>query len=411
MDYRIFPPEDILETEVVLPASKSIEARALVMHYIAGGNVGTAGSCDDTTTLARILDAGLPTDGSTINVGPAGTAMRFLTALCAATPGCRCTIKGTDRMHQRPIAPLVDTLRRLGADISYSGTDGFPPLTIAGRKLAGGTADIDASTSSQFISALMMIAPLLDSPLTLNLQGYVQSMPYIEMTGEMMRRRGAVVEIDRDRIYIDASHGLATLLESEPDWSAAAFWYEIAALTAGWVTLKRLSNNSLQGDRHAAALFERLGVLTEYTDEGAELSATPDLYNSLDADLTDMPDAVPALVVTCCLIGIPFRLSGIGALHDKECDRIEALQTEMAKIGCILDTEAYGTVLTWDGRRQPIADLPEFDSHGDHRMAMALASAAVYMPGIVLRHADVAAKSYPAFWHQLIAAGFTLETA
>ncbi|MDE6157484.1 MAG: 3-phosphoshikimate 1-carboxyvinyltransferase, partial [Muribaculaceae bacterium] len=165
---------------------------------------------------------------------------------------------------------------------------------------------------------------------------------------------------------------------------------------------------TVQGDREAAKLFERLGVLTEFSAEGAELSATPDLYNSLDADLADMPDAVPALVVTCCLTGIPFRLSGIDALRHKESDRIAALCAEMAKIGCLLETEAYGTVLSWDGRRVPVRSLPEFDTYGDHRMAMALAPVSVFVPGIVVRDAEVVAKSYPSYWQQLVDAGFRL---
>ncbi|MCM1066210.1 MAG: 3-phosphoshikimate 1-carboxyvinyltransferase [Muribaculaceae bacterium] len=411
MNYRIFPPEEILETTVQLPPSKSIAARALILDYMAGKVPDAAAQpCDDCSTIAAILAAGLPADGSAIDVGPAGTAMRFLTALCAATPGAHCVLTGDARMLERPVGPLVHVLRLLGAEISYEGKEGFPPLRIRGRKLSGGSVDIDASESSQYVSALMMTAPLLDAPLTIRLLGTVQSMPYIRMTAAMMQARGAVVDLDRDKVEVDCPAPLKPSDDGEPDWSAAAFWYEIAALTAGWVTLPGLTYaSSIQGDREAAALFERLGVLSEYTDEGAELSATPDLYNSLDADLCDMPDAVPALVVTCCLAGIPFRLTGLGALHHKECDRMAALTAEMAKIGCLLEVEGYGTVLSWDGRRVPVQTLPEFDTYGDHRMAMALAPVAVFVPGIVVRDVEVVSKSYPAFWEQLAAAGFVLE--
>lgn len=407
MDYRIFPPEEILETSVRLPLSKSIEARELVLNHIAGAPCADAQACADTAVLAGILAAGLPSDGSTVDVGAAGTAMRFLTALCAATPGCRCVLTGTERMCRRPVGPLVHVLRVLGADITYMGEEGFPPLKIEGRTLSGGSVEIDATVSSQFVSALMMIAPLLDDDLSIRLLGEVQSMPYIKMTAELMTLHGAAVNFDRDKVDVSAA-SLKACAYSEPDWSAAAFWYEIAAVTAGWVTLEGLSGHTVQGDRGIAPLFERLGVLTEFTDEGAELSATPDLYNSLDADLGDMPDAVPALVVTCCLTGIPFRLSRIEALRDKECDRIAALCDEMARIGCILETEAYGTVLCWDGRRVPVKTMPVFDTHGDHRMAMALAAVAVFVPGIVVKDAGVVEKSYPAFWQQLEQAGFRL---
>lgn len=408
MDYRIFPPEEILETTVALPASKSIGARQLILNYIVGSKADpSAQGCADTAVLAGILAAGLPSDGSTVDVGTAGTAMRFLTALCAATPGSRCVLTGSRRMCERPLGPLVHVLRMLGADIEYAGEEGFPPLKISGRRLSGGSVDIDASVSSQFVSALMMITPLLDNGLTLRLLGDVKSLPYISMTAELMRRHGVAVDFDRDKVEVPCSP-LRACDCAEPDWSAAAFWYEIAAITAGWVTLEGLSDDTVQGDSAVAPLFERLGVLTEFTDEGAELSATPDLYNSLDADMAGMPDTVPALVVTCCLAGIPFRLSGIEVLRYKECDRIAALCAEMAKIGCLLETGVYGTVLSWDGRRVPVHTMPVFDTYSDHRMAMALAAVAVFVPGIVVKDAEVVEKSYPAFWQQLESAGFRL---
>ena len=411
MDYRIFPPEKILEANVSLPQSKSIAARAIILDYLSG-RVNTQTWCDDTDTIARILRKDLPDDGSTIDVGPAGTAYRFLCALCSASEGTECVLSGSERMLHRPIKPLVDALRALGADIEYIGEEGLPPLKIKGRKLSGGTIDIDATTSSQFVSALMLTAPLMIAPLTIRLVGNVQSMPYIRMTAEMMRARGVSIEYDRDKIEISHASVLSASSENiEPDWSAAAFWYEIAALTAGWVTIKGLKKESLQGDRMMTELFERLGVISEFTEDGVELSATPDLYSLLDADLTDMPDAVPALVVTCCLAGIRFRLTGIGALHHKECDRIEALISEMAKLGCILDTENYGTTLVWDGRRVPVTQLPVFDTYSDHRMAMALAPVSVFVPGIVVKDIEVVSKSYPEYWAQLEEAGFILSDA
>ena len=339
--------------------------------------------------------------------------MRFMCALCAATEGADCLLTGSERMLRRPIGPLVETLRSLGADIAYEGADGFPPLRIKGRRLTGGEAEIDGGTSSQFISALMMVAPLMSAPLKIRLLGDVSSRPYIAMTAEMMRRRGVDVEMDHDSVTVPCAPYRYRSPEDddEADWSAAAFWYEIAALTAGWVTIPGLRQRSLQGDSASAELFERLGVLTEYGDEGAELSATPDLYSRFDADLSDMPDAVPALAVTAAMAGIPFRISGIGSLHDKECDRIEALIAELAKLGMLAETEEYGTVLSWDGSRRPISELPVFDTYGDHRMAMALAPVAVFVPGIVIRDAGVVAKSYPGFWDDLRRAGFTVEDA
>jgi len=406
MDFRILPPDGIIETTVTLPPSKSINARAIVMAHLAGKSEAPV-ACADTETLAAIFDSA-KLEG-TVDVGPAGTAMRFLTAVAAATPGTSCTITGSERMLKRPIGPLVDALRELGADITYKGEDGFPPLHIKGRRLSGGSIAIDASVSSQFISALMMVSPLMGAPLEIEMKGIVGSLPYIKMTAEMMRHRGVRVEVEPLKIYVDNTpYRAAKADDAEPDWSAAAFWYEIAALSAGWVTLSGMCNNSIQGDSEEAALFEKLGVITEFTDEGAELSATPELFNRLNADMSGMPDAVPALAVTACMVGVPFRFSGVGALHHKECDRLEALVAELAKLGFLLDIDAYGTVLAWDGRRRPVNELPVFDTYGDHRMAMALAPTAIFVPGIVVRNADVVDKSYPNFWKHLEEAGFTL---
>ena len=364
------------------------------------------GSCADTHTISHILSSPL---SGTIDAGPAGTAMRFVCAIAAATEGSNCVLTGSERMLKRPIGPLVDALRSLGADIAYEGEDGFPPLRIHGRRLSGDTIAIDASVSSQYISALMMAAPLMAAPLTIELKGVVGSLPYIKMTAAMMQNRGVAADTEPLKVTVpNTPYRKASDNDSEPDWSAAAFWYEIAALTAGWVTLTGLTEHSIQGDSEEASLFEKLGVLTEFTDEGAELSATPELFNSLDADMSGMPDAVPALAVTACMVGVPFRFSGVGALHHKECDRLEALVRELAKLGFMLDIEAYGTVLCWDGRRRPIHELPVFDTYNDHRMAMALAPVSVFVPGIVVRDVEVVEKSYPSYWDDLRTAGFTL---
>lgn len=414
MDYRIFPPEEILETTVALPVSKSMAVRDIMLSYFSG-NVGNAlalaDACDDTHILFSILDAGLPFDGSRVDVGAAGTAMRFLTAAVAATDGAHCLITGTERMCRRPIGVLVDALRSLGADIEYRGEEGFPPLEIKGRRLKGGSVDVETGVSSQFLSALMMAAPLMEESLTIVFRGNLQSLPYINMTAAMMRHYGVDAEVDRDKAVVPAGKYVFADPMTEPDWSAAAFWYEIAALTAGWVTLPGLKEDSLQGDRGEASLFERLGALTEFTDDGAELSATPDLWSVLEADLGDMPDAVPALAVTAAMAGLRFRMTGVGVLREKECDRLQALVDELAKVGILLDIENYGNTLAWDGRRVPVRELPVFDPHGDHRMAMALAPVSVFIPGIVVRDVEVVAKSYPSFWQDLAAAGFAVADA
>ena len=406
MDYRIFPPEEILETSVALPLSKSISARALIMAALGSSAPEELADCADT----RAMTDALASDSETVNIGHAGTAMRFLTAYYAATPGKNVILDGSERMRQRPIGVLVDTLRRLGAEIEYLGEEGLPPLKIEGKRLTGGEIEIDSSVSSQFVSAVLMVAPTMADGLTVKLAGETVSMPYIKMTAAMMRDRAIDVEIERDTITVRPGHYDSCAAAVERDWSAAAFWYEIAALTAGWVTLPDLHPRSIQGDSALADIYPRMGVLTEWTDEGAELSATPDLYSRVDLDMTDMPDLVQSVAVTACAIGLPFRLTGLSTLRHKETDRLEALSRELLKIGCVIEIES-DSVISWEGRRLPVNEMPEIDTYNDHRMAMSFAPLAVFVPGIVIRDAEVVEKSYPGFWHDMRQAGFTITDA
>lgn len=404
MDYRIYPPEEILEATVALPLSKSISARALVMAALGSNQPAEVADCEDTAAIRTALSQ---TTGR-VDIGAAGTAMRFMTAYYAACEGADIVLDGSDRMRHRPIAPLVDSLRRLGADISYEGEEGFPPLHIRGKRLAGGKLTVDSSVSSQFVSAILMVAPTMAAPLKLTLEGESVSMPYIKMTIGMMTARGIDVELIRDTVTAVPGQYKSCGEVVERDWSAAAFWYEIAAITAGWVTLRGLNKHSLQGDSALATIGPRIGVVTEFTDEGAELSATPDIYSRLDLDMTDTPDLVQPLAVAACAIGMPFRFTGVANLRIKETDRLEALRVELLKIGCVVETEG-DNVISWESRRLPVTEMPRIDTHDDHRMAMAFAPLAVFVPGIVICDAEVVAKSYPGFWEDLRAAGFTLE--
>ena len=407
MDLRILPPDEILSAKVELPLSKSVSARTLIIDAIAGLPLTSrVADCDDTKALA----AALSDDSHEINIGAAGTAMRFLTAYYASRPGSDVILDGDDRMRQRPVGRLVDALRRLGADISYAGTEGFPPLRIKGTTLSGGEIDVDASVSSQYVSAIMMVAPLMSAPLRVNLPGDVVSRPYITMTATMMAARGIDIDINPTFITIGSGGYTAATTEVERDWSAASYWYEIAALTAGWVTLPGLSLPSLQGDSALAGLFPRLGVLTEFEDGAAELSAAPDLFSRLELDMSDTPDLVQTFVVTARAIGIPFRLTGVSTLRIKETDRIDALCRELLKIGCIVSAEG-DDVISWECVRRPITELPRIDTYGDHRMAMAFAPLAVFIPGIIINDIEVVSKSYPDYWNHLTEAGFRLIDA
>lgn len=408
MDYRITPPDEIIEARISLPLSKSMSNRALAIAALTPGGVRPAktADCADTLTMARALDA---PDGL-IDTGAAGTAMRFLTAVMAATPGRRVTLDGSDRMRRRPIGPLVEALRQCGAQIEFEARRGYPPLSIEGRRLEGGDVEMDAGTSSQFVSALLMAGPTMERGLRLKLKGKTVSEPYIDMTIAMMRRAGADVSRENNTITVAPGGYRPTDQEIETDWSAASYWYEIQALSSGFISLDRPASPSLQGDSACARIFGHLGVVTEFNGEEGltDLTASPDLTPRLNLDMSDTPDLVQTVVVSCCMLGVPFRLTGLGTLRVKETDRLDALCREMLRLGIALTVEG-DDVMWWEGHRVPMTELPVFDTYDDHRMAMALAPVALYVPGAVVRHAEVTDKSYPGFWDDLRAAGFTIE--
>lgn len=402
----------MLETQVQLPLSKSESARRMIMDAVSHTvSPGPVADCDDIRVLADALAADAAS-GATVDVGASGTALRFLTTYFAATPGTGITIDGCERLRQRPLSILIDALRAMGADIECLGSEGFAPVRIRGRQLAGGDIEIDASVSSQFVSALMMMGPTMAAPLNITLTNNIASAPYIRMTALMMEARGADVEIAGQTVHVRPG---AYTLPGGPvtaDWSAASYWYAITAVSAGWVTLPGLEENSLQGDSAMRRYGEQLGVNTDFDDEdtpdAAVLSASPEQYGRITLDMTGTPDLVPAIAVAACTLGIPFHFTGLATLHDKECDRVAALQQEMLRLGCILEAEDRDS-LAWDGRRAVVTTRPVIDTHGDHRMAMAFACVAIFVPGIVIRDIEVVDKSYPGFWRDLTAAGFTLH--
>ncbi len=408
MDYRLLPPEEFLEATVSLPLSKSMSNRELIIAALTEGAPlpEPVPICDDTEAMIRALEA---VDAKEINIGAAGTTMRFLTAYFATREGREVVLDGSERMRRRPIGVLVEALRSLGADIEYAGEEGFPPLRIRGRRLNGGELTLDSSVSSQFISALLMIAPLMDRGLTLTLRGETVSRPYIRMTLKLMEDAGVESDWRDDTITIAPQPYMLGLPQVEGDWSAAAAWYEIAAISAGAVSITNLSADSCQGDRRLAEIFRSLGVDTDMEGEngGFDLLISPDQDARLKVDFTDNPDLAQYVTVTCAMLGIPFYFTGLSTLRIKETDRIEALITELGKLGIILATDGPGT-LCWEGQRRPISELPRFDTYADHRMAMCLAPVSIFVPGIIINDVEVVSKSYPGFWDALREAGFTL---
>ena len=403
---NILPPSEI-NTTILLPSSKSISNRALIIHALGRGSYlpENLSDCDDTQVMIRALNAKA---GETIDIMAAGTAMRFLTAYLSVTPGER-LITGTQRMQQRPIQVLVDALRALGADIEYASNEGYPPLRIKGKALTQSRITLPGNVSSQYISALLMIGPTLPNGLTLTLTGDIISKPYIQLTLQLMSDFGAKTEwVDENTLTVSPQPYQSTPFYVESDWSAASYWYQIVALSKkATVTLPGLFSHSYQGDSQVARLFESLGVSTEYKDKQVTLRKSGKPVEQMGYNFINQPDLAQTFVVTCALLNIPFRFSGLQTLKIKETDRMAALIEEMGKLGFVLH-ESEGSVLSWNGERCE-RSAEAIDTYEDHRMAMAFAPACLVLPDININNPQVVSKSYPRYWDNLRQAGFTIK--
>lgn len=425
-----------LRGRVALPASKSISNRALFINALADRpcRIDNLAVCDDTAAMLRVTNRETvpPTShgkrdtsgmGSLfaqddaeenvvknelprIDVGAAGTAMRFATALLAVSEGKEYVVCGTERMHRRPIGILVEALRSLGADITYERTEGFPPLIIKGKKLTGTTVELSADVSSQFISALLMIGPILPQGLQLRLRGDILSRPYINLTLSLMEQFGAHgMWVGDSTIYVhNGGYRRSDPLLVEADWSAASYWYELMALSQdeeAIIELTGLKAESMQGDSRVSEFFAQLGVHTARTEQGILLTkqaVDPDLF--LQLDLSEQPDLAQTLVCTCAMMHVPFHFTGLQSLRIKETDRLEALQREISKFGISTKMRLEGELL-WDGHVDPAQSDISVSTYEDHRMAMAFAPCAMVHPGLTIEHPEVVSKSYPGFWKDL----------
>ena len=368
--------------------------------------------CDDTDVIVKAL-RDMP---DVIDIKAAGTAMRFMTAFLAATDhGCH-ILTGTDRMKHRPIKILVDALLYLGAHITYEGEEGYPPLRICGRQLEGGYLEIEGNVSSQYISALLMIGPVLSKGLTLRLRGEVISRPYIDLTLWTMREYGADAEWSSvDTIEVKPKPYCARTYIIENDWSAASYWYEMVALTADndtEIILEGLMDGSKQGDSSVRYIFSLLGVKSVFGSKRPGIPTTVTLKKNghrvsrLEYDFLNSPDLAQTVVATCCAMGVHFHFTGLQTLQIKETNRIKALKTEMAKLGYVI-ADTNGSELSWNGERCRPTDEP-IDTYDDHRMALAFAPLSLQHP-ITINHPQVVTKSYPQFWEDLQQAGFGIK--
>ncbi|WP_316847268.1 3-phosphoshikimate 1-carboxyvinyltransferase [Pedobacter psychrodurus] len=406
-----------IDTEIQLTGSKSECNRALIISALSKKlvKVENLSNAADTVTLNGILnnlEEELEVEieeSKTVDVGPAGTAMRFLSAYLSAKNG-NFLLTGTERMKQRPIGILAEALKTIGADISYAESEGFPPLNIVGpldQKTS--QVKIKGDISSQYISALLMIAPILPQGLTLEIEGELTSKPYVEMTLDMLAEVGIEHSWAGNSISIKPQAFKPGTLVVEPDWSAASYWYSIAALAdEAEIALPALKEKSLQGDSQIKNIMKIFGIATSKTDKGIAIS---NLGLTLDTkevlDLKTCPDLAQTIVVIAAALGKNMAFTGLETLKIKETDRIAALQNELAKIGVTFTEDNLVYTLNTDNLHFP--DKVTFATYEDHRMAMAFAPLALLINEVEIEEMQVVEKSYPYYWEDLKKAGFEVK--
>ncbi|MBR5189228.1 MAG: 3-phosphoshikimate 1-carboxyvinyltransferase [Paludibacteraceae bacterium] len=367
-----------------LPLSKSVRARELVLDALAGEKIEIEDDNDDIFVLSRALkqckEHSMQLDVE-LDLHHSGTALRFLTAYCAVSEG-EFVLRGSQRLCERPMKPLVDALLAMGADISYVDKEGFAPLRIKGKRLRGGRVRLDASVSSQFASALMLITDKVDGGVEIEYDGNVVSQSYIRLTESVIERYERGVYKSR-----------------ESDWSSATVWYAVMAiLKRGEFRFWGLSLESVQPDRVIVDVFEKLGVKTKEIEGGVAIEWSGCKVDKLELNCENMPDAVMYIVVAACLLGVEFEISGVKTLRVKESDRIEALMTEMRKCGYVLKYDEIGKIC-WLGERCEVENVPHINTYNDHRIAMSMAVVGL-MREIEIEDPEVVNKSYPSFWSE-----------
>ena len=404
MSITIKAPENLKLIEVELPASKSISNRLLILNALSYSSydIKNLSDSDDTEAMLGVFNS----NSNRFDVGAAGTTMRFVTAYLSKIVG-EWEITGSSRMKQRPIHILVDALNQLGAKIEYLEKEGFPPLRIFGSALEGGELELPGNVSSQYISALLMIAPTMKNGLILHLTGDITSKPYIHLTLKLMEQFGVKGDWKGDTIKIPALDYKPIQTRVEGDWSAASYWFETVAFgkLGDSVCLKGLDRYSWQGDAAVADLFKQLGVQSKFSKRGLVLTREGTAVKLFKHNFTNEPDLAQTFAVTCAFLNVPFHLTGLHTLKIKETDRISALVAELAKFGFELETNGIDN-LVWSGKMKQSENSVEIHTYKDHRMAMAFAPAALKAAPFAIADHMVVTKSYPNFWKDLEAIGF-----
>ena len=404
MGFLISHTSKSINADLVLPPSKSISNRALIIQALCQSKpkLLNLSQSSDTQSLIKALQA----NSKTIDIGDAGTSMRFLTAYLSQQKGSY-ILTGSDRMKERPIGHLVEALNSIGADINYLEKDGFPPLAINGKAVEGGKVDVTTSVSSQFVSALLLIAPTLKKGLSLSLKGELLSKPYIKMTLNIMRYFGIQSSWTNNTIQVEPQNYRPRDLKVESDWSALAFILQgMSIAKSAQVSISGLSKDSWQGDSYVLNLFEKFGLQHEFKNDKLFLKKfNKDLNRDYNVNLIDTPDLAQAYCCTLSAFSKSAKISGLNNLKLKESHRLKALHIELNKIGQI----SYYTEDTMQLEASILHTPTEsFDSHNDHRMAMCLAPFALLFD-IKIKNIEVVNKSYPSYWEDLKKMGFTIS--
>lgn len=409
---RITRNKGDLHGEIRLPASKSISNRLLILQYCYGNSLEINGlsNSDDTVLMSSILDLvrQYQLRGETgllrIDAKNAGTVMRFLIPLLSVTRG-HYLLTGNERMKKRPVGALVEAMRDTGAEIDYLEEPGYPPLIIRGRPLSGGRIKLDASVSSQFVTAVLLLAPSLEDGLTLELTGLRASWPYVKMTTGILTYLGIQV-IDQEyaiRVYPKKTMKIRVSVES--DWSSSSFWYSMLTMAPdGELSFPGLRKSGLQGDQHVEKLFRQLGIVTVEESTGVKIIKQGMIRENFHADFSGYPDLAMPLIMACAVEGIQGTFTGLDRLRIKESDRIAALTAGLNRVGITFREEFQG-VWRLSGRLIDPCEVL-IDDMEDHRVAMTFAGLAMKGFSVTMEHPGAVAKSYPDFWKELERNGF-----
>ena len=402
-------PQNKIDSKIAITGSKSESNRLLLLQAIFPEiEIDNISNSDDST----LMQAALKQDEELVDIHHAGTAMRFLTSYFATREGKEVVLTGSQRMQERPIKILVDALRTLGATIEYENNEGYPPLRIKGQKLTKAAVQMQANVSRQYLSSLLLIAPSLENGIQLTLEGEITSLPYLKMTLALLDQLDISSDFNGNQITVYPAKNVAKKkLVVESDWSSASYFYSLAALAEeATIQLSSYKQQSLQGDSVLARIYKYFGVTTTFNNHTITITKSarynPEENKILKLDLTEAPDIAQTIAVTCFGTGQGCHLTGLHTLKIKETDRLEALKTELTKLGAVINVTDKELIL--EPSKQIHANIA-INTYNDHRMAMAFAPLA-FKTNLIINDAEVVSKSYPDFWKDMQQIGIQTET-